>query len=178
MSEHGEMRRIAIVGPGGAGKSTLARRMGERLGLPVHHLDALHWRPGWVETPIDEWRQVQRELVRGERWIMDGNYGGTVEIRLAAADTIVFLDFPRRVALWRAFKRRLRYRGRSRPDMAEGCPEQLSPEFVLWLWNWPKTSRPKLIGKIEKHGARVRRVVLRSPAEVERFLASLPAADG
>ena len=91
------MHRIVVVGPGGAGKSVLARKMGERLGLPVIHLDALYWRPGWVQTPKDEWKAKVRELLSGERWIIDGNYGGTAGLRMAAADTIVLLDFPRRV---------------------------------------------------------------------------------
>jgi len=66
------MRRIALVGPGGAGKSTLARRLGARLGLPVVHLDAEHWHPGWVETPAEEWAEKVRALASGERWIIDG----------------------------------------------------------------------------------------------------------
>jgi adenylate kinase family enzyme len=167
------MRRIAIVGPGGAGKSILARRLGERLGLPVVHLDAEHWRPGWVETPAEEWAEKVRALARGERWIIDGNYGGTMEIRFAAADTIVFLDFPRRICLWRVLRRQLRYRGRSRPDMTEGCPERISLPFVRWIWEYPRTRRPGVLARMRTAGAHARHVVLRSPREVEAFVASL-----
>ena len=88
------MKRVLIIGSGGAGKSTLARQMGEISGLPVIHLDAEHWRPGWIEPSKDEWAARVDELTRGESWIMDGNYGGTMSQRIAAADTILFLDLP------------------------------------------------------------------------------------
>ncbi|HKP75898.1 MAG TPA: DNA topology modulation protein [Longimicrobiaceae bacterium] len=168
------MERIAIVGPGGAGKSTLARRLGTRLGLPVVHLDAEHWRPGWVEPPRDEWARKVAALAAGERWVMDGNYGGTMELRFAAADTIVFLDFPRLLCIWRVLKRQLRYRGRSRPDMTQGCPERISPEFVRWIWEYPRTRRPGVLARMRTAGAHARHVILRSPRQVEAFMRSLP----
>jgi adenylate kinase family enzyme len=84
------MKRIAIIGSCGAGKSTLARQMGTILGLEVIHLDSFFWKPGWVETPRVEWRSTVENLVKRETWIIDGNYGSTFDIRLEAADTIVF----------------------------------------------------------------------------------------
>src|SRR5687767_8178275 len=86
--------RVMIVGNGGAGKSTLARALGERTGLPVVHLDALYWQPGWVEPPREEWRATQRQQLAGSDWIADGNYGGTMEERLRLADAVVLLDHP------------------------------------------------------------------------------------
>ncbi len=99
------MQRVAIIGSCGAGKTTLAKSLGERLDLPVIHLDAHYWQPGWQATDADEWQKIQQKLVKGDRWIIDGNYGSTMDIRLTAADTIVWLDFSRYLCLWRVFKR-------------------------------------------------------------------------
>lgn len=165
------MQRVAIVGSGGSGKSTLARTLGDTLGIPVAHLDALHWRPGWVEPPDEEWTAIQEELVQQPRWIIDGNYGRTLDIRLGAADTIIFLDLPRTLCLWRVFLRWLRYRGRSRPDMAEGCPEKLDWSFVRWIWTYPQHSRPVVLEKLEaarRAGKSV--IVLQSPQAVAQFV--------
>lgn len=100
-----------MVGSGGAGKTTFARELGGRLGLPVIHLDEHYWRPGWVETPRDQWRLVQERLVAGDAWVVDGNYGGTLDLRFKAADTVVMLDYPRLVCLGRALRRSLVKRG-------------------------------------------------------------------
>ena len=168
------MRRIAVIGCGGAGKSTLARALGARLGIPVTHLDAEFWQPGWVMTPRDEQTTRQRRLVARPAWVIDGNYGGTIEIRLSAADTIIYLDFPRRLCLWRVVRRRLQYAGRTRPDMAAGCEERLTWEFVRWVWNYRRDKRPAVLrrlGELQAAGTRV--VVLHNSAEVRQFLAGL-----
>ena len=175
------MRRVAIVGSAGAGKSTLARQLGAILGLEVVHLDALFWKPGWVETPRPEWRVTQEGLVRRESWIIDGNYGGTMEVRLASADTIVFLDFPRAICLWRVLKRWARYRGHTRPDLAPGCPERLDWAFLRWVWGYRVRSRPSVLKRIEEHSAGKSVYTLRSPTEVSDFLkqvASIGSATG
>lgn len=164
------MKRVAILGSGGSGKSTLARRLGSALGLPVIHLDALYWKPGWVETPRGEWEQIQRDLVSQERWVIDGNYGGTLEIRLNAADTIVFLDLPRSVCLRNVVKRRVRYAGRSRSDMAPGCEERLTWEFVRWVWDYPATRRPGILRTLARYAPERRVVRLRSRRQIEEFL--------
>ncbi|MFZ9683488.1 MAG: DNA topology modulation protein, partial [Cephaloticoccus sp.] len=142
------MQRIIIIGCGGAGKSTLARELGARLGLPVHHLDRLFWRSGWVPTPRDEWAQIQTQLCAAPAWIIEGNYGGTMDIRLAACDTVIFLDYARHVCVWRMLRRWWQYRDRSRPDMTEGCPERLNFEFFLWIWRFRRRSRPRIEGKL------------------------------
>lgn len=165
------VRRVAIIGCGGAGKSTLARELGERLGIEVVHLDRLFWRPGWDPMPSDEWRALQAGLVARERWIMDGDYGGTLDVRLDAADTVLFLDMPRRVTLPAVLRRQWRHRGQA--VQAPGCPERWSWEFLRWVWNYPRDSRPRALAAIATHAADAEVVVLTSRAEVRRFLAGL-----
>jgi len=111
------MKKIVLIGSGGSGKSTLARKLGEKLKINVYHLDALFWKPNWISVPKDEQIKVQNDLVKTEGWIIDGNYGGTMDIRLNAADTIIFLDTPRTICVYRAFKRLLKYRNKTRPDI-------------------------------------------------------------
>lgn len=164
------LKRILIIGSGGAGKSTFAKRLGEGLGLPVVHLDALHWKPGWVEPGKPEWTATVDAALAEDAWIMDGNFSGSLERRLAACDAVVFLDLPRRTCLWRILKRVVRYRNTTRPDMAPGCPERFDPKFLLWIWNYPTTTRPKVLSRLDACGDRIRIVRLRTPAEVERFL--------
>ena len=167
------LRRIAIVGSAGAGKSTLARQIGEITELAVVQLDAIYWRPGWVPIPDEEWDAVVKDVASRESWIIRGNYGRTMETRLERADAILFLDFPRLVCLWRVFKRWLRYRGKTRPDLAPGCPEQLDREFVRWIWGYPKRSRPGVIERIERHSTDTEVIALRSQREIDEFMETM-----
>jgi adenylate kinase family enzyme len=175
------MRRVLVLGSGGAGKTTFARELAARTGLPLVHLDRLYWRPGWTPSPIEEWEPVVREVTAGEAWVMDGNYGGTLELRLEAADTAVFLDTPRLTCLRRVLARGLRDRGRTRSDMGPGCPERLWPdlEFVRWVWGYPRDVRPRVLarlGEFERRGGRV--AILRTPGEAAAFLDTATAAAG
>lgn len=164
------MKRILVIGSGGAGKSTFATRLGQLLDLEVSHLDKFYWRPGWQKPTPEEWLQTVTELINRYSWIIDGNYSGTVELRIQRCDTIVFLDMPRLLCLWRIVKRQRRYRRGGRPDIAEGCLEKLDYEFVSWVWNYSRRSRPRIIELIRKNAAGKRVVWLRSNAEVEKFL--------
>ncbi|MHB1685008.1 MAG: DNA topology modulation protein [Bacilli bacterium] len=166
--------RIAVIGSGGAGKSTFSRRLGEISGLPVIHLDQLYWRSGWVETPREQWVAVQREMVEQDKWIMDGNYGSTMDMRLEAADTVIFLDFPRALCLARVLKRRVQYHGRTRPDLGEGCEEKMDLEFLKWIWNFPKRERANILSRLDAASRRGKAIVhLRSPKQVDEYLRSL-----
>lgn len=166
------MKRVLVIGSGGSGKSTFARRLGELLDIEVKHLDRFYWRPGWTEPAKEDWLQTVAELVSGDAWIIDGNFSGTLELRIRHCDTIIFLDMSRLLCLWRVVKRRLLYHKRSRPDMTEGCNEKIDLEFLSWVWNYTKRSRPKVVRLLEEQSKSKQIVWLRSNAEVEKFLAS------
>jgi adenylate kinase family enzyme len=165
------MKRIMIIGCGGSGKSTLATQLGRKLSLPVHHLDRLFWLPGWTELPKDEWKSRQEELCDEPEWILDGNYGGTMDVRLAAADAIIFLDFPTLTCLLGAFQRFYRFRGRTRPDMTEGCPERLNWPYLKWIWTYRRDRRQKVLGKLGELAGSKKVIILTSRREVNDLLA-------
>lgn len=167
------MRKIAVIGSSGAGKSTFSRELGKILRIEVFHLDRLHWRPGWVEPPDEEWEAIQRDLVKKDSWIIDGNYSGTIYIRIEAADTVIFLDLPRAVCAWRVIKRRIQNHGKTRPDMGEGCPEKFFdpafPAFLKFVWQYPQKNRPQVLKQLAQLGDRKKIVHLRSTGEAEDF---------
>jgi adenylate kinase family enzyme len=163
-------RRILVVGSGGAGKSTFARALGAALQLPVIHLDRHYWRPGWVPTPAAEWNAVVAQLAAQDAWIMDGNYSGSLPVRLPRCDAMVFLDFPRTTCLWRVLKRRISATSHGRPDKADRCRERLTLEFVLWVWRYPKRSRRRILAAIEQNGARIETIRLTRPSEANKLL--------
>lgn len=167
------MKKILVIGSGGAGKSTFATQLGEILGINVIHLDALYWQPGWVEPPKAEWAATVETLLNGDAWIMDGNYSGTLEQRLAACDAVVFLDLPPLTCVWRVLKRLAQYRNTTRPDMAEGCHEHFNLSFLLWVWNYRRRTRPKIVSLLKRCEPDVRVIWLQSQVEIDEFYASL-----
>jgi adenylate kinase family enzyme len=167
------MQRVLVIGHCGAGKSTLAATLGSILKLPVIYLDQHFWKPGWVETERMAWREKVRELVSSERWIIDGNYDGTLDIRLPRADTVIFLDFSTRVCLWRVAKRMISGYGKTRYDLASGCPEKVDWEFIVYTWRFRRDIRPRVYAALKEHYRDGRLIVLATPAEVAGFVASL-----
>jgi len=167
------MRRVLVLGPCGAGKSTFARRLGDATGLPVVYLDQEFWKPGWVMTPRAVWEQRVRELAAGDRWVMDGNYDSTLHLRTPRADTIVYLDFPRRLFMARIFRRIAADHGRTRVDMAPGCPERLNLEFFRFAWNFNRDVRPAVLDTIARLAPRSELLVFTHPAAAETWLTKI-----
>lgn len=164
------MKRILIIGSGGAGKSTLARQLGERLRLDVYHLDALMWRPGWVMAPREERIDIQQQLVKKNQWIIDGNFGNTLDLRLQAADTVILIDLPRLVCVYRVFRRVARYRGTTRPDMGASCEEKLDFAFLKWVWNFPDVQKPEMVKRIKQYSHEKQIIILKSRKDVQNFI--------
>jgi adenylate kinase family enzyme len=172
MSSLRNYKRILIIGSGGAGKSTFSRALAERVGLPVIHLDQHFWKSGWQPTPREEWNAVVAELTARDEWIMDGNYSGSLSMRLKRCDAVVFFVFPRWVCLWGVVKRRLSTGSRTRPDMAPGCAERLTLEFILWIWNYPRATRPRIAAALLAAGADIEVITVSSRDDVRQVLAA------
>jgi adenylate kinase family enzyme len=167
------MRRVVILGCSGAGKSTFARELGAKIGAPVVYLDALFWRPGWTEPTAAEFRAKVAAAVAGDAWVTDGNYvSRTYDLRLPRADAVIYLDQPRWLCLVRVFRRWLFAFGRTRPDMAEGCFENMNWDFFLWTWNFERKSKPRILAEARKYPTPV--IILRGSAAMARFLNEIP----
>lgn len=167
------MQKVAIIGCGGAGKSTLARQLGEILDIPVHHLDKMYWKPNWTPTLPEEWEAIQANLVQEATWIIDGNYSGTMHLRLHSADTVIFLDYSTLLCLYRIFKRRWMYQGKTRVDMAEGCVEKVDRQFINWVLTYRRTRRPKIIQKLDALKTAKTIHIFTTPAQANQFLHQL-----
>ena len=152
------MERVAILGRGAAGKSTLARQLGELTGLPVTELDKLFWQSGLTPTQRTEWIALQEQLAQKDRWILDGDLGphDVVEVRLRAADTVILLDFGLIRCTWRALRR-----ARERAD------------FWFWVLAYRRDSIPHLRARISQHAPAATVHILRSPSAVKRFLSTV-----
>ena len=164
-------KRIMIIGSPGSGKSTFARKLSQITQLPLIHLDKEFWKDGWIETPRQEWIKKQKQLILGDEWIIDGNYGGTMDIRLEKADTIICFKLSRTVCLLSYFKRVITNIGKVRADMPEGCPEKFDFEFMKYIWNFPKASGKTNIDVLEKNKDK-QIIVFKSRKESKQFLTS------
>ena len=153
------MRRILILGRGGAGKSTLAHRLGAITGFPVIELDQHFWQEGSIATSPAEWTATQRELIQPQEWIIDGDLGphDVLEPRLKVADTVIILDFSLARCAWRSSRR-----------ASEGM------DFWRWVIRYRRTSLPTLMAMIATHAPRAQVHVLRTRHAVESFIQTIP----
>lgn len=167
--------KIAVLGYCGAGKSTLARALGERYGLPVLHFDTTQFTPNWQERDRDEAHRMVHAFMENPEWVIDGNYTKfEFERRLEEADKIIMVDLPRLACLVRAWKRYFRYRGKSRPDMAEGCDEKMDLEFMWWILWKGRTRRKRERHRAIQAAYPEKTVVLKSQRDIDRYLEGLP----
>lgn len=167
------MERVIIIGCGGAGKSTLARKLGEKTGLPVVHLDQIWWAPGnWQHLEREEFDRLLLAETEKPRWILDGNFNRTLEMRLEKCDTVIYLDYPRPVCLKNWIGRVIQNWGHARADMAEGCNEWFDPDMAKWIWQFNKQNRRRYHEMLKKlDGVQVH--IFHSRRETEHFLSAL-----
>jgi len=168
------MKRILVTGNAGSGKSTLARKIAAQFGLPYHSLDRVVWQPGWKKTPKEERDRHVRELTDQEQWVIDGVSYSVQE----AADTVIFLDMPRRVCFWRACKRNWRHAFHSRPELPPNCPEILIvPTLCRIIWNFPHTLRPGILARMDDPRNPKQCFHIRTKADVARLRERLAARE-
>lgn len=167
--------KTAVLGYSGSGKSTLARTLGERYGCPVLHLDQVQYTENWTERDRKEALTMVEVFMARECWVIDGNYTGFLQVRrLDEADSIVFLNFNRWACLRRVWRRARQFRGRTRPDMADGCIEKLDLEFVCWVM-WKGRTRKK-----RRHYRNIaenysgKTVILKNQRELDHYLEGIP----
>lgn len=172
----GQRKRIMIIGQPGSGKSTLARELGQVTGLPVFHIDLIHWKSGWVERSGPEKDQLCAQVHAQDNWIFEGGRSSTWPERLDRADTLIWLDFPLPIRAWRIFWRTIRHLGKSRPDLPEGCPESFNWEFIEFIWRTRKTNRLKMQQLFNTATDEKDRYRLRSRVEVETYIEQLKGA--
>jgi adenylate kinase family enzyme len=168
------MQRIVILGNAGSGKSTFAREVGERLHLPVVHLDKLFWGPGWSKPQNEAFRARVSEALSGDGWVCEGNYRQTFDLRLPRADLVVWLNTPRATCLRRVVLRSVL--NRPRPDLPAGCSERLDAEFLSFLryvWNFDRDARPSIEAERLMRAPLVPMVGLRGTRQISAFASSL-----
>ena len=166
------MRRIAIIGNGGGGKSTLARALGKHLGIPVHEVDEVQWLPGWRRAPLDEVAYALDGWAAKDSWIIDG-FGPwpVIDRRMGRADTIVYVDLPFRTHLWWAAKRQIASLARGRAWAGQSAPP---PSLLLFrTLRRVHAMRPDLVELVTKNGRADKLVHLRSRHDMTRWLSDV-----
>jgi adenylate kinase family enzyme len=165
------MTRVTIIGNAGGGKSTVARRLGRLLGLPLHAIDQLQWRPGWKPTPNEVFVKAHAGWLAEPRWIIDG-WGDfeSIEERFRASDTIILIDYPLWRHYWWAIKRQVRCLFGPRVDGPTGCPMlPMTWPLLKMIWKIDRHAMPKLRQRVEAHRGDKTIFHLRTLADLRTF---------
>jgi adenylate kinase family enzyme len=170
------MERILVMGSSGSGKSTFVRRLSALTGLPMVSLDALFWKPGWVESDAGEFGRRVTEAAQQPRWIMDGNFiAHAGELRRSLTDAVIWFDLPTRTCMAGIVIRIAGSYGRVRPEMAPGCPERIDPDFFHYVWTFRRQQRPKLLHYLDGLRTDQALICFTNRAQADRYLANVAA---
>jgi adenylate kinase family enzyme len=163
------MKKIAITGNCGAGKSHFAKRLSKILKIDVIHLDKYYWKPNWQKTEKEEWQALHQNLLNLDEWIIDGNYKSTLDQRLEAADTVIFLNFSKPLCLFRAIKRRYFPDTDRTQDLGGNNKERLTWNFIYWILTYPKKEMLDKCLKLKDKKV----LIINNQKEIDTLLADL-----
>ena len=161
------MKRVIVIGCPGSGKSTFARALAEQTGLPLRYLDMMYWNPDRTTVPKEVFRERLAAALREDAWIIDGNYASTMELRLAACDTVFFLDYPLETCIEGVRQRK----GKARPDMP-WVEYGEDAEFISFIERYRTESRPQVMELLSRYPEK-NVVIFRSREEGNAFLLAL-----
>ncbi|WFR96728.1 AAA family ATPase [Rhizobium tumorigenes] len=167
----GKASRIMVIGCSGGGKSTLSQYLAARFGLTYVSIDRdILWLPGWAQRDRQEQRRLMAEKAQEERWVFDGTGPSTFDIRLPRTDLVIWVRMPRLLCIWGVTQRWLRWIGRTRPEMAPGCPEKIDWEFLRYVWTFDDRFAPQVVASLVKNGPDVPVFQLNSRRQMRRLL--------
>ena len=158
------MKRVMVIGCPGSGKSTVSRALHNKTGIPLYHLDMMYWNADKTTVEKSVFLERLSAVLEKDEWIIDGNYGATMELRMAASDTVIFLDYPLNVCL-NGIKERF---GKPRSDMPWIETEEDS-EFIEFIKNYNEQQKPKVLELLKKYGDK-NIIILKSREQVDAFL--------
>ena len=158
------MKKVIVIGCPGSGKSTVSRALHNKTGIPLYHLDMMYWNEDKTTVEKSVFLERLSAVLEKDEWIIDGNYGSTMELRMAACDTVIFLDYPLEVCLDGIRNRR----GKPRSDMP-WIETEVDADFIEFIRNYTEQQKPKVLELLEKYGDK-NIVIFKSREEADAFL--------
>jgi adenylate kinase family enzyme len=164
------MKKVAILGSPGTGKTTFSIELAKKTNLPIIHLDFYHHQLKYnYYNDLEAWIARVESLIKQRKWIMDGNYNSTLIKRCDAADTIIFFDYSRMLSIYRVLKRRLQYRNKKRQDMPDDWKEKVTWGFLVYVWQYNDHSRKKILNELSLHQDK-KVLIFTKPSQAKLFL--------